>query len=121
MQKLVDLHFEEDTDATTKEKRRACPSCRKILSNSSNAIMAKPCGHVLCLKCVKQFLVPKGRSDDEPIACYVCDSPISSKTSRAGEQKDELPAGLVPLKSEGTGFSARGSSTIQKVSVAFQC
>lgn len=122
MQKLIDLHFDEATteESGISEKRRLCPSCRKVLSNSSNAIMAKPCGHVLCLKCVRQFLAPKGRPEGELVACFTCDSPVSGKTAHTGE-KDALPAGLVPLKSEGTGFSARGASTIKKSSVAFQC
>lgn len=83
--------------------------------------MAKPCGHVLCLKCVKQFLAPKGRSEDEPIACYTCESPVASNAAREAVGTDALPSGLVPLKSEGTGFSARGGSTVQKSGVAFQC
>src|SRR5688572_2845208 len=51
MHKLIDLHFDESIsdESGISEKRRICPSCRKVLSNSSNAIMAKPCGHVLCL------------------------------------------------------------------------
>ncbi|KAL2202017.1 RING finger domain-containing protein [Sarocladium strictum] len=122
MQKLIELHFDESTtdEGGTNERRRICPSCRKILSNSSNAIMAKPCGHVLCLKCVRQFLAPKGRPEGEPVACFTCDSPVSGKAPGTGE-KDALPLGLVPLKSEGTGFSASGGSTIKKSSVAFQC
>ena len=124
LQKLIELHFEEES-AESKgggidEKRRICPSCRKILSNSSNATMAKPCGHVLCQKCVRQFLAPKGRTPGAPVSCFTCDAPVSGKAPTSGE-KDALPLGLVPLKSEGTGFSARGASTIQKSSVAFQC
>lgn len=124
LQKLIELRFEEESTDTKSggidEKRRICPSCRKILSNSSNATMAKPCGHVLCQKCVRQFLAPKGRPAGEPVACFTCDGPVSGKAPASGE-KDALPLGLVPLKSEGTGFSARGASTIKKSSVAFQC
>ncbi|OAQ68237.1 zinc finger containing protein [Pochonia chlamydosporia 170] len=126
MQKLVTVHFQQSTDPTTnKGGQFTCPSCLKSLSNSSSPVMAQPCGHVLCLNCVKKFLVPQGRqtlSDEEqPLMCYVCDTPVVGKTARYGSSTPKLPAGLVLLKSEGTGFSARGSNTVERSGVAFQC
>lgn len=125
MQKLITIHFDEQVDPSTKDKRRTCPSCRKILSNASAPIMAKRCGHVLCQKCVKQFLIPHGKhpesDQDAIITCFVCDEPVAVVPSAESGPKPHLPTGFVPLRSEGTGFSARGSSTVEKSGVAFQC
>jgi nitric oxide synthase-interacting protein len=125
MQKLITVHFDEQEDPSIGAKRRNCPSCRKTLSNASSAIIAKRCGHVMCMKCAKQFLIPSGKQKtSEPdafIACYVCDEPISTKAPKEEQADADLPSGLVALKSEGTGFSAKGSSTVKKSTVAFQC
>lgn len=87
--------------------------------------MTKRCGHVLCQKCVNQFLLPSGKQqaskEDAIISCYSCDEPVAVKSSHGEDSKGSLPSGLVALKSEGTGFSARGTSTVEKSSVAFQC
>lgn len=95
--------------------------------------MAEKCGHVLCFSCVKQFLLPSekaqptaGREEEEAashIACFVCSAPVAvvSRPVKVASPKDPLPTGLIRLKSEGTGFSARGSRTVEKSSVAFQC
>ena len=87
--------------------------------------MAKKCGHVLCFSCVKQFLLPsrkKSNADDHLIACYVCNAPIKSTPSSAVlDSTDALPSGLVALKSEGTGFSARGNGQVKRTDVAFKC
>jgi nitric oxide synthase-interacting protein len=122
MQKLITLQFEEMEEEGTKTKRKTCPSCRKALSNASNAVMAKTCGHVLCLPCVKLFLVPAKKASpesEEPLLCFVCEASLGSRAT--GEAKGALPAGLVPLKSEGTGFSAKGGNAVEKSGIAFQC
>lgn len=126
LQKLSTIQFNETTDASTKEAVRTCPSCLKTLSNASSPVMADKCGHVLCLSCVKQFLLPsekqQAREAESPIACFVCSTPVAVATKPGkGSAKDALPTGLVKLKSEGTGFSARGSRTVEKSSVGFQC
>lgn len=89
--------------------------------------MAKGCGHVLCQKCVHQFLIPskkdkKGHPEDAGaiINCFVCDKPIAVDSADESA-KHRLPVGLVALKSEGTGFSARGTSTVEKSITSFQC
>lgn len=127
LHKLITLQFTEEEDPTTKDKCKTCPSCRKALSNASAPIMAKGCGHVLCQKCVHQFLIPpkkdgKGSSEDAGaiINCFVCDKPIAVESAGEGS-KHRLPVGLVALKSEGTGFSARGTSTVEKSITSFQC
>ena len=127
MHKLVSIKFEEDIDSSSTDKRRICPSCRKAFSNSSGPIMAKQCGHVFCRSCVNKILVPstrqsKSNSDSEiPLTCYVCDVPLDPKGHGADSSKGALHPGLVALRSEGTGFSARGTSTVEKSDVAFQC
>lgn len=116
LQKLTTVHFNEE------DKTRTCPSCRKKLSNSSNAVLATKCGHVLCMSCVKQFMLPARKDkvkEDTPVMCYVCDVPAA--VVLAESEGDKLPAGLVALKSEGTGFSAKGGNTVGKTSVGFQC
>ncbi|KAL7940914.1 hypothetical protein V8C42DRAFT_336208 [Trichoderma barbatum] len=127
LQKLLKIEFNETTDSATKEPLRTCPSCLKTLSNSSSPVMAEKCGHVLCLSCVKQFLLPSEKlqtqETESHIACFVCSSPVAvvTKPTKPSSSKDSLPTGLIKLKSEGTGFSARGSRTVEKSSVAFQC
>ncbi|KHO00866.1 zinc finger containing protein [Metarhizium album ARSEF 1941] len=124
MQKLVTIQFQQGRDQSAKGGVWTCPSCLKTLSNSSSPVMAKQCGHVLCLSCVKKFLVPSRKevtAEDVPLMCYVCESPIVGKSAKHEPSTSKLPAGLVLLKSEGTGFSARGSNTVERSGVAFQC
>ncbi|KAH7258092.1 hypothetical protein MRS44_010386 [Fusarium solani] len=123
MQNLITINFNEEEISTGKQ--RTCPSCRKMLTNASNPMMAKQCGHVMCHNCVKQFMLPSTKKssseDDPPLTCYVCDVPLTSKSQKHEVAKGSLIPGLVALRSEGTGFSARGASTVEKSSVAFQC
>ncbi|KAK7403609.1 hypothetical protein QQX98_010621 [Neonectria punicea] len=125
MQNLITINFNEEDDSSSGGKRRTCPSCLKVLSNSSNPMMAKECGHVLCHGCVKNFMIPSGKkasSEDEPPAsCYVCDVPLSSKPQKRDAAQDDSIPGLIMLQSEGTGFSARGTSTVERTGIAFQC
>ncbi|KAK4059561.1 hypothetical protein Trihar35433_10837 [Trichoderma harzianum] len=127
LQKLLKIEFNETTDSATKESRRTCPSCLKTLSNASSPIMADKCGHVLCFSCVKQFLLPSEKQQTQEaetnIACFVCSTPVAvvTKPTKISSAKDSLPTGLIKLKSEGTGFASRGSRTVEKSSVAFQC
>lgn len=126
MQKLINLRFDEDSAAPVTETGKLCPSCRKPLTNALEPILARRCGHVLCNKCVQQFLVPSRKQQqkeegDPIIACYVCDEPVAMSSSLHAESSSSLPTGLVALKSEGTGFSARGSNTVAKSGTAFQC
>lgn len=127
LQKLLKIEFNETTDSATKESRRTCPSCLKTLSNASSPVMADKCGHVLCFSCVKQFLLPSEKQQAQEaetnIACFVCSTPVAvvTKPTKVSSAKDSLPTGLIKLKSEGTGFASRGSRTVEKSSVAFQC
>ncbi|KAM0303540.1 hypothetical protein HYE67_003614 [Fusarium culmorum] len=124
MQNLITINFTEEE--TPKGKQRACPSCLKMLTNASNPMLAKQCGHVLCHSCVKQFMIPPSKKasseDDPPLTCYVCDVPLTSKSQKQDTASgSSIPPGLVALQSEGTGFSAHGGNTVERSSVAFQC
>ncbi|KAI1772498.1 ENOS interacting protein [Hypoxylon cercidicola] len=132
---LVTVNFTEEDgdDGGDKKKRiRICPSCKKGLSNSSRAMLAKPCGHVLCRNCVDKFMKPSRHHHDphapaaesERVRCYVCEADLTEKKSgEKGKKKDKekIQPGLVELRSEGTGFSAGGANQVQKSGVAFQC
>ncbi|KAF4456931.1 nitric oxide synthase-interacting protein [Fusarium austroafricanum] len=120
MQNLITINFNEEE--TPKGKQRTCPSCLKMLTNASNPMMTKECGHVLCHSCVKQFMIPSSKKTEETpsLTCYVCDVPLASKSQESDAAPGSIP-GLVALKSEGTGFSAHGGNTVERSSVAFQC
>ncbi|KAF4331657.1 RING finger domain protein [Fusarium beomiforme] len=123
MQNLITINFNEEE--TSKGKQRTCPSCLKMLTNASNPMMTKECGHVLCHNCVKQLMIPSSKkisSDDvPPLACYVCDIPLTSKSQKSDATPGTSIPGLIALQSEGTGFSAHGGNTVERSSVAFQC
>ncbi|KAK4169296.1 hypothetical protein QBC43DRAFT_307385 [Cladorrhinum sp. PSN259] len=119
---LITVHFTEETDSATKKTQRICPACKKALSNSSRATLAKPCGHVLCKSCVDQFMKPS--SGSEPIRCYVCDSDLTDKpttksSKKEGKEKEKIRRGLVELRREGTGFTAGGTTQAKKDTVNF--
>jgi nitric oxide synthase-interacting protein len=136
---LITVNLTEDTDPSTKEKLRICPSCKKGLSNSSKAMVTKPCGHVICGSCVEQFMRPKTKSAGkdaegakEKVLCYVCETNITEripKSSKEDEQdgeskkkeKDKIRPGLAEISCEGTGFASGGTNMAKREGVAFQC
>merc|ERR1712093_629498 len=93
----VEVKFTEEKDAANKTSQRICPSCKKSLSNTSKAMLAKPCGHVLCKNCVSKFIlhfnscpsfnsvrhlpIPFLRfsSTAEPWTCHSCRCPSSTE------------------------------------------
>ncbi|KAL2886215.1 Nitric oxide synthase-interacting protein [Ceratocystis lukuohia] len=116
----------EDKEKTSsvsdpKKPRWFCPSCVKPLTNSSGAILAKDCGHVFCKGCTMMLISTSSKSkaagspDEEVPRCYICSSSLAGE----GGKKHGLPAGLVSLKTEGTGFSARGQSKVQRSTTDF--
>ncbi|TGJ84658.1 hypothetical protein E0Z10_g4088 [Xylaria hypoxylon] len=135
---LVSIHFAtEDDDKQSKDGKavRICPSCKKGLGNSSKAMLAKPCGHVLCGHCVGKFMRPNKHHDPhtmdpDALRCYVCDIDLAGNGDGSHEatqngkkkEKERIRPGLVELRSEGTGYSAGGANQVRKNGVAaFQC
>ncbi|KAK0753206.1 hypothetical protein B0T18DRAFT_396259 [Schizothecium vesticola] len=127
---LVTVHFTDETDAATKTTTRICPACKKGLTNSSRAELAKPCGHVLCKSCIDKFVRHADRHDphapeSEPggMRCYVCDGDLVEKPGKkeGKADKEKIKPGLVELRREGTGFSASGANQVKKDLVNFQC
>jgi nitric oxide synthase-interacting protein len=126
---LITVTFTEETDTASKVKQRICPACKKGLSNTSKAMLTKPCGHVLCKNCVDKFMTPgKGsdphapREEAERVRCYVCETDLTPlKGGQKEGGKDKIRHGLVEIVSEGTGFASGGVSKVEKLGVAFQC
>ncbi|OTB04926.1 hypothetical protein M426DRAFT_320230 [Hypoxylon sp. CI-4A] len=137
---LVTVNFTEEGNdegrgsPSNKPRIRICPSCKKGLSNASKAMLAKPCGHVLCRNCVDKFMMPSKHHHDPhasaseagKVRCYVCEADLTDKKSngdgkKSKKDKEKIRPGLVELRSEGTGFSAAGANTVQKLGISFQC
>ncbi|KAF2001494.1 hypothetical protein P154DRAFT_521581 [Amniculicola lignicola CBS 123094] len=136
---LISVHFEEEKDPSIKEMVRTCPSCHKSLSNTTKAVVAVPCGHVLCKPCADKFLKAEQRHHrdahdvapvPDTIHCYVCDADVTprkekedvkegKKKSKKDKERGPRP-GLVEIKSEGTGYASAGKSEVKKAGVAFQ-
>ena len=134
---LVSVSFEEEKPTSgSDEVVRSCPACRKALSNSTKAVLAKPCGHVICKPCGDKFLKPAQKhAHDETVQegevrCYVCQADVTERKKEkrkakddGGEkrEKDKLRPGLVEISSEGTGFAGGGANMVKRAGVAFQC
>lgn len=146
---LTSINFTQETDDTTKKTNLTCPACRKALSNSTHAVMAIPCGHVLCKPCVDKFMKPvmtpdphNPEVDHSVLRCFVCEIDLTGEEQEAppvtvegGGEKEKkrkkkskkdkdsggLKPGLVDLKSEGTGFASGGNNLVKKTGVVFQC
>ncbi|KZM26893.1 uncharacterized protein EKO05_0011377 [Ascochyta rabiei] len=134
---LTSVHFHEEKSSETGKTLRTCASCQKALSNSTKAVLAIPCGHVLCKPCVQKFLRPEHRHhrdahedgpDPETTHCYVCDADLTtvpdttekqSKKKKKEKEKGPKP-GLVEIRSEGTGYASGGKSLVKREGVAFQ-
>ncbi|KNG46410.1 zinc finger containing protein [Stemphylium lycopersici] len=131
---LTSVNFHEEKSTDTGKTARTCPSCQKALSNSTKAVLAIPCGHVLCKPCVDKFLKPEHRHqrdahddgpDPETTHCYVCDADLTTvpdaKEGKRKKDKEKAPKpGLVEIRSEGTGFASGGKAMVKREGVAFQ-
>ncbi|RYP23725.1 hypothetical protein DL767_008739 [Monosporascus sp. MG133] len=102
---LVTVNFTEEEEEEEgggggggrRTRRRVCPACRKGLSNASKAVLAKPCGHVLCRGCVDKFMRPGGtggrhhnhhadpHAPEDGLRCYVCEADLTDKPSSTKE------------------------------------
>lgn len=134
---LTSVNFHTEKSVETGKSASTCPSCQKALSNSTKAMLAIPCGHVLCMPCVEKFLKPEHRHnrdahddgpDPETVHCYVCDADLTTvpeakdkdgKKKKKEKEKGPKP-GLVKIRSEGTGYASGGKSLIKREGVAFQ-
>ena len=140
LKSLVTVHFtEEKSSNQSNSPTRTCPSCDKALSNSTKAVVAKPCGHVLCRPCSDKFQnLPENLAldteHDETVRCYVCQEDVTPgrKTKRkrdengdgkvkVKETEGKIERGLIELSSEGTGFAGGGKNMVKKQGLAFQC
>lgn len=137
---LTSVHFTDEKSSETGKPVHTCPSCKKTLTNSTKAVLAIPCGHVLCKPCVGKFLTPDQRHhrdahDDTPqpesVHCYVCDADLtpkpetkekeSRKDKKEKKEKEKGPSpGLVEIRTEGTGFAGGGKNIVKREGVAFQ-
>lgn len=135
---LITVAFTEEKDASG-NKQCICPSCKKGLSNTSKAMLAKPCGHVLCKNCIGKFMTPTGVHDPHApdvdqnlVLCYVCEADLTERPDegkkgkdkgkgKEGEAKEKIKPGLVEIQCEGTGFAGSGTNTVERSGVAFQC
>ncbi|GAB7346145.1 hypothetical protein MBLNU457_4892t1 [Dothideomycetes sp. NU457] len=128
---LVSVHFAEEKDGATDEVLRNCPACNKALSNSTKAVLAKPCGHVVCKTCAENFLKPAERDAHDldaeigVVRCYVCQTDVTeskkSKKDKSEKKKDKIRPGLVDISTEGTGFAGGGTNMVKRSGVSFQC
>lgn len=131
---LVVVNFSEEKqqskESTEESTTRSCPACNKALSNSTKAILAKPCGHVLCKPCSERFQKAKDKSahdaeHDDTVRCYVCQEDITpgrrTRKKKEGEKEAKVERGFVELSCEGTGFAGGGRNMVKKDGLSFQC
>jgi nitric oxide synthase-interacting protein len=132
MKGLTSVKFTEQEGGKEDEKIRSCPSCKKTLGNSSKAMLAKPCGHVICGTCYDTFVKPgskkkasEGKEETVPasLVCYVCEADLTDKKSKVDskKEKDRIKPGFVLISCEGTGFAGAGGNVAKREGTAFQC
>ncbi|KAF8241460.1 hypothetical protein K440DRAFT_665310 [Wilcoxina mikolae CBS 423.85] len=124
---LVSVKFTEEKEEKTinGDFQRICPACKKRLNNATKAVLATPCGHVICKPCADKFIIAlssNAHDQNKPVRCYVCNADLSDQDSPSNKNKNMVRPGLVLIQSDGTGFSAGGGNvTTEKQGIAFQC
>lgn len=134
---LIRVKFSESDDGS-----RVCPSCQKVLSNTSRPMLgtAEGCGHVVCGSCADLLASSSGQ-----VACYVCEADLSppgehaandeagekeslatdqkpkAKKGKDKDKKDKTKGRLIEISCEGTGFAGGGANMAKREGVAFQC
>lgn len=127
---LVVVNFSKIADSNSYD----CPACQKVLTNASKAVLASPCGHVLCSACTETFVEQPEPSKTDPARCFVCSEPVTdtpytdamqevdkkgSKTKKI--QKLGRKRSLMSIGSEGTAFAEGGKNMVKREGVSFQC
>ena len=138
LKSLVDVHFKNAAKADEEGRhinaKYICPACDKTLSNALKAVMAVPCGHVLCKPCAGKFMSEGNTKSTDPhadlesgekngrgeVRCYVCESGLTSGREKKAE-KGAVKPGVVELRCEGTGFAGGGGNMVMARGTAFQC
>jgi nitric oxide synthase-interacting protein len=130
MKGLTAINFTEQEGKKGDEKVRLCPSCKKNLGNSSKAMLAKPCGHVICGTCYDTFVKPdskrqasegKEEAPNSSLICYVCEADLTDTKSKTEgkKDKDRIKPGIVLISCEGTGFAGSGANVAKREGTAF--
>ncbi|KAF2721764.1 hypothetical protein K431DRAFT_246690 [Polychaeton citri CBS 116435] len=133
LKSLINVHFAGE--GKNEGSWRMCPACDKPLSNSTKAVVAKPCGHVCCRPCSDKFQTPPEKTAhekglDDAVRCYVCQEDITpgrkvrknkDKDKEGRKDRDKRERGLITLSCDGTGFAGGGRAEVVKQGVAFQC
>lgn len=135
---LITVRFAKSPNQSTQSSGATtyvCPACDKTHSNSLRAVVAVPCGHVLCKPCARRFMSPDtdppdphaspGEQQSGKLVCYVCSMDLTefkkSKKSGKSSEKSIIKPGTIELKSEGTGFAGGGDNMVTAKGTAFQC
>ena len=128
---LVTVNFKKRASESSDTASYSCPACEKNFSNASKAVIAIPCGHVLCKPCAQKFMSPDDRPPDphtDPkddrigkVACFVCETDLTLDKTGKRKDKNAVRPGIVEIKSEGTGFAGGGDNMVKTKGTAFQC
>ncbi|GAA94855.1 uncharacterized protein L969DRAFT_90761 [Mixia osmundae IAM 14324] len=104
---------------TASESSFICGPCRRTITQNTKVFAHRPCGHVICQTCTVTLSRPSGQ-------CPQCDTPLiieskSSKSKKSSEKVDQpLPATILELSREGTGYAAGGVAEAKRFDLPFQ-
>ena len=129
---LVTIHYRyptsnaaKDAKGTDREEKPICPACVKPLSNTAKAVLAVPCGHVLCKPCAGKLIAAEtGPPDPHRAAseresggprCFVCEADLSGRGQEDGDENlDGETAGAGKGKDDGEEGERKGEKKKRK-------